>query len=168
MDVKTSLSRVGRNVERGLARAWSSLAEGWRELWQRSGGALTRFVRKENGNIDADLPAYFPHWGLMAGEVIAADREIIVRLEAPGLEPKDYEVFVENGELVLRGEKRMAREAGDETYYVMERAYGKFERRIPLPAEIDAGRAQAVYRHGVITVRLPRHDVERIRRIAVH
>lgn len=168
MDVKTSLSRVGRNVERGLARAWSSLADGWRELWQRSGGALTRFVRKENGDIDADLPTYFPRWGLMAGEVLTADREIIVRLEAPGLEPKDYEIFVENGELILRGEKRLAREAGDETYYMMERAYGKFERRIPLPAAVDAGRAQAVYRHGVITVRLPRSDVERIRRIAVH
>lgn len=168
MDVKTSLGRMGRNMERGLARAWSTVADGWRELWQRSSGALTRFVRKDNGNIDGDLPAYFPRWGLMAGEVLAADREIIVRLEAPGLEPKDYEVVVENGRLILRGEKRLAREAGNEMYYVMECAYGQFERVVPLPAEVDAARAQAVYRHGVITVRLPRRHTDQARRIAVH
>jgi HSP20 family protein len=49
----------------------------------------------------------------------------------------------------------------------MERAYGQFERAIKLPAPVDDKAATARYRHGVLTVSLPKTDAPRGRRIAV-
>jgi HSP20 family molecular chaperone IbpA len=57
--------------------------------------------------------------------------------------------------LYLSGEKRFERESGDSTYHVTERAYGMFQRSIPLPCRVDPDQADARYRNGVLTVRDP-------------
>lgn len=57
--------------------------------------------------------------------------------------------------LVVRGEKKLSREETRGHYYVMERAYGRFDRAIKLPAPVDDITARARYRHGVLTVSLP-------------
>lgn len=44
----------------------------------------------------------------------------------------------------------------DSTYHVMERAYGAFQRSIPLPRNVDTDKAKASYKNGVLTVRLPK------------
>jgi HSP20 family protein len=63
--------------------------------------------------------------------------------------------------------KKVAREETRGHYYVMERAYGRFERAIKLPARVDDASARARYRRGVLTVSLPKIDGPRGRRIAV-
>lgn len=159
-----SLRRMGRDVGRGLNRAVESLAEGWRELWTRSGSALTRFRREKDE--PAAPAAGFPVWGLLGAEALENDREIVVRLEVPGLDPKGCDIVVEGGTLYVRGEKRHEREVNDARYYLTECAYGYFERALPLPDNVDAEGAKANYRNGVLTVRLPK--VRPARRITVH
>jgi HSP20 family protein len=157
-----SLRRIGRDVGRGLNRAVESLAEGWRELLTRSGSTLTRFRRDR----DEVASAGFPVWSLLGAEAFESDREIVVRLEVPGLEPKDCDIAVEGNTLYVRGEKRHEREVNDARYYLAECAYGYFERALPLPDNVDADRARASYRNGVLTVRLPK--IRPARRIPVH
>jgi HSP20 family protein len=60
--------------------------------------------------------------------------------------------------LYLKGEKRFERATDDSTYYMMERAYGWFERAIPLPCEVAGDKAEASYKNGVLTVQLPKLD----------
>jgi HSP20 family protein len=106
-------------------------------------------------------------WGLLAAEVIDFEGTVEVVLEAPGLEPGDFEVEVQGDILVVRGEKKVSREETRGHYYVMERAYGRFERAIKLPAPVDDITARARYRHGVPTVAPPKMAGSRGRRIAV-
>jgi HSP20 family protein len=82
--------------------------------------------------------------------------EIIMRLEVPGMEKEDFSITVEGNALIMSGEKRYERESRDSTYHVMERAYGSFQRSIPLPRNVDADRAQASYKNGVLSIRLPK------------
>ncbi len=162
-----SLKKVGHDVGRGVTRAWSSLAEGWRELWSRSGGALTRF---RGDREEDDFPAWdvIPRWGMLAGDVYENDREIVVRLEAPGLDKDNFELAVEGMTLRISGEKAHEREENAAHYYLRERAYGRFERTLPLPEEVDVNRARANYKNGVLTVRLPKVRAANVRRITVH
>ena len=69
--------------------------------------------------------------------------------------------------LYLSGEKRYERETHDSTYHVMERAYGAFQRSIPLPRNVDIDRAEASYKNGVLTVRLPKAGGEKAKSIPV-
>ncbi len=156
----------------GLDRAWESLAEGWHQLRQSASQAITRFhpLRKrkdEVGSPEDDLMQRALNWGVVAAEVEERDDEIIVRLEAPGLEPGDFDINVVNGMLAVRGEKRMEREQKRGQYHVMECAYGSFERTIPLPRNVEASGVKARYRRGVLTVHLPIAESARVRRIEV-
>jgi len=156
----------------GLDRAWESLAEGWHQLRQRASQAITRFqpFRKGRGEVrsaEDELMQQALHWGVVAAELEERDDEIIVRLEAPGLEPGDFDINVVDDLLLVRGEKRMEREQKRGKYHIMECAYGSFERTIPLPRAVDVSGVKARYRRGVLTVRLPIAESARVRRIQV-
>jgi HSP20 family protein len=89
-------------------------------------------------------------------EVVDRDKEVRVTAELPGLEEKDVELRVEDNTLVLRGEKRT--EVDDQERQYSERYYGRFERHVALPAEVDDERANATFRNGVLTVTLPKTE----------
>jgi len=163
-----TLKEAGKNISRELGRTWENLSEGWRELLSRSSHALTHFVRnKDNEKAGNDALATFPRWGLLAGEVEETGKEIMVRVEVPGMDKEDCQITIEGNMLYLSGEKRYERETHDSTYHVMERAYGSFQRAIPLPRNVDTNKAEANYKNGVLTIRLPKVGGEKSRAIPV-
>ena len=152
-----SLKEAGKNIGRELNRAWESLSEGWRELLSRSGNALTQFVHSKSAEQKEEHPlAAFPRWSLLAGEVEETEQHVVVRVEVPGMEKEDCRITIEGNTLYLSGEKHFRRETHDSTYHVMERAYGSFQRTIPLPRNVNIDKAEASYKNGVLTVRLPK------------
>lgn len=161
-----SLKQAGKNIGRELGRAWESLSEGWRELLSRSSEALTHFSGTKEDEPSSAL-ATFPRWGLLAGEVEETDKDVVVRLEVPGMEKEDCRITIEGNMLYLAGEKRFERETGDSTYHVMERAYGAFQRTIPLPRSVNIDKAEASYKNGVLTVRLPKEGGGNARTVPV-
>jgi HSP20 family protein len=92
-------------------------------------------------------------------DVIERDKDVRVTAELPGLEEKDVEIQVEDNVLTLRGEKRT--EIEDSERHYSERTYGRFERRIALPSEVDEDRASANFRNGVLTITLPKTEQAR-------
>ena len=99
-----------------------------------------------------DRGAAWPHVEL--GET---DKEIRVTAELPGLDEKDVDISIEEGALTIRGEKRAEVDDKDRGY--SERSYGRFERRIGLPRDIERDKAGATFKNGVLTVTLPRSEV---------
>jgi HSP20 family protein len=150
-----NLKQAGKSIGREFGRAWENLSDGWRELLSRSSEALTHFSRNKSAPMGDEL-AVFPRWGLMAGEMEETDKEIVVRVEMPGMEKEDCRITIEGNVLNLSGEKRYQRETLGSTYHVMERAYGAFERSFPLPHNVDTDNAEATYKNGVLTIRLPK------------
>lgn len=163
-----TLKEAGKSISRELVRTWANLSEGWRELLSRSSHALTHFVRsKDNEKAENVALATFPRWGLLAGEVEETGKEIMVRVEVPGMDKEDCRITIEGNMLYLSGEKRCERETHDSTYHVMERAYGSFQRAIPLPRNVDTDKAEALYKNGVLTIRLPKVGGEKSKAIPV-
>jgi HSP20 family protein len=126
------------------------------------------FNRFEGGtpSLFGRTPGWGGSWPTI--EVNASDNELRVSAELPGLDEKDVEVLVDDGVLTLRGEKKS--EAQDESRGFSERFYGRFERRIALPFEVEEDRAKADFKNGVLTVTLPKspHARERAKRIAIN
>lgn len=99
-------------------------------------------------------------------ELVETDREIRVTAEVPGMSEKDVELLVEDGVLTIRGEKKSETEDKERGY--SERYYGRFERRIALPSNVDEHGANATFRDGVLTVTLPKSpEAERGHRIPI-
>lgn len=87
-------------------------------------------------------------------EVSDNDREVRISAEIPGMSEKDVELTLDDGVLSIRGEKKSQNEDKDRGY--SERWYGRFERRIALPAGVEEEKAEASFRDGVLTVTLPK------------
>jgi HSP20 family protein len=69
---------------------------------------------------------------------------------------EDIDVSIYRGGLRIRGDKRSTRDHQGRLYHLMERAFGRFERTLSLPHNIDATQAEVSYRDGVITVIVPK------------
>jgi HSP20 family protein len=147
----------------GAQQAWASLAQGWRDLRQRAGGALTRFRRKDDVGREDDTG-----WGLVAADLRVEDDRIIVRMELPGMNREDLQIDIDGDQLSVSGEKHLEQESGDGSYRMVQCAYGSFRRDLLLPHEVDAQHTQARYRNGVLRIDMPRADRSRGRRIPVH
>jgi len=153
-----------------LGRAWDQVQAGWNHLVQKASDALTRFTSSDDG-ADEDtrtLLRLSPDWGLLAAEVRETDKDVRVRLEVPGMQPGDIEVQVHGKLLSVSGEKQVQRESDKGHYHVTECAYGRFERQIALPADVDADATDADYQSGVLTLRLPKASSARARRIPIN
>ena len=79
-----------------------------------------------------------------------------VLLDLPGLDRDDLRVCVEGDELVVRGERKPPQDNGDLRPFSLERSWGAFERRFPLPPGSGRPRVAARYTRGVLEVRVER------------
>lgn len=90
-------------------------------------------------------------------DVVETDSGVEVSIELPGLDEKEVEVTLTDETLTIRGEKKVERREEKRGYYVSERSYGSIYRSIPLPAGVDSDKAEATFKNGVLTVRLPQN-----------
>jgi HSP20 family protein len=100
-------------------------------------------------------------------EVADTGKEIVVKVEVPGLGPEDIDVRVTGNTLTLSGEKKEEREEKREGYYRSERRFGSFYRTVPLPAGAKSDAVTADYDKGVLTVRIAKTDDAVSKRIEV-
>lgn len=79
-----------------------------------------------------------------------------VTAELPGIDPKNVEVKVSDGQLTIRGEKSQETKEEKADYHMSERRYGTFQRSFGLPASVDPEKIEASFANGVLTVSLPK------------
>jgi len=81
-----------------------------------------------------------------------------VAVELPGMDEKDVEITLSDGQLIIRGEKKREEEEKGKDFYRKERSFGAFCRRLPLPGAVDEEKVAASFRNGVLTVDLPKSE----------
>jgi len=90
----------------------------------------------------------------------------VVRLEIPGVAPDQVRIDTEGRTLTISG-KRADSQSGDASFHRRERDMGEFSRSLQLPESLDLNRAEAAYKHGVLTVRVPKKEEAKPRQITV-
>jgi HSP20 family protein len=93
--------------------------------------------------------------------------EVVVEAEIPGFDNKDVHIEVMDNRLILRGRKNIEDEERGPNYYRIARDMREFVRVIPLPPGVDAERASAKYKNGMLRVVLPKTENARAKRIEV-
>lgn len=127
-------------------------------------------VRREMDRIFDAVPAAAleARTRLLPADVRETGDALEVEMEIPGLRPEDIELTVENNVLTIAGEKKVEnREGSEDSYRLLERRYGRFERSFRVPGNVKAEDVSANYRNGVLHVTLPKTEESRPRRIRV-
>lgn len=88
---------------------------------------------------------------------------VVVKAEVPGMEKKDLEVSIDGDMLTVRGEKKKEEDVHEGDYTYRERSYGFLSRSVRLPTDVDAAKAKATFKNGVLTMRLPKSEAARQR-----
>lgn len=88
-------------------------------------------------------------------ETLIDGKEFVVRIDLPGIDPNDVEITVSDNLLTIRGSREHHHENEAQNFIHCELAHGTFERSITLPQGIRPEDLKAVYRNGVLEVRMP-------------
>ena len=89
-------------------------------------------------------------------DVYTTADEIVLVASLPGLTPDEVDIAIEGDLLTIRGELRPPLE--NVAYLFQERPYGAFSRALTLNVPVDAGKAEAVFENGVLTLTLPKAE----------
>jgi HSP20 family protein len=90
----------------------------------------------------------------------------MAELELPGVTQENLEILVVGGELTVKGQRGSAAK-GSEAFHRRERSTGTFERTFRLPKDVDSSKVEATLRDGVLTIKLPKAEAAKPRKIAV-
>jgi HSP20 family protein len=82
--------------------------------------------------------------------------DLVIEADLPGVKKEDIKLTLEEGDIIIEGERRAESEVKEKDYYRVERAYGSFYRRMPLPFDVPPDKVKADYADGVLKVRIPR------------
>jgi HSP20 family protein len=97
------------------------------------------------------------NWGkIPAVDVAETAKGYEITAELPGIDEKNVEVKYADGTLTIKGEKKDEKEEKKENYYLSERNYGAFQRSFRVPDGVDAGKIEASFKNGVLTLTLPK------------
>lgn len=132
-------------------------------------------LREEMDRVFQDFSAESPMWNpagwfgsaaYPALNVWEDSNALYAEAELPGMSMDNVEVYVVGNELTIKGERKFSDEQGV-SYHRRERGVGAFNRTVNLPVQIDADKVEGTFKDGVLTVKLPKAEAAKPRKITV-
>jgi HSP20 family protein len=111
-------------------------------------------------------PRQLSGWGLPL-DVAENEDVFVVKASIPGINPDELEITFTNHTLSIKGEVKSDQNIDENRYHLRERRFGRFERSIYLPTEVNADQIEAGYEAGVLTLRLPKSEEVKPKRISI-
>jgi HSP20 family protein len=118
--------------------------------------------------------AFGDEGGLLSGERMVpsldlseTDGSLEVRMDVPGVDPKDLDIQVNGNLLTICGQRKEEHEEKGKTFHRVERRTGSFSRSVTLPAAVEEEGVEAQYKNGILTVTLPKTDTAKGKRIPI-
>jgi len=102
-----------------------------------------------------------------AVDIYETSDAVVVKAELPGLTKEQVGIEVKDGQLSLRGERKIEKDVKEENYHRIERAYGTFQRSFSLPSSVDQEKISATLKNGILELVLPKKEQAKKKQINV-
>lgn len=122
---------------------------------------------EESSELTEEEAVPEPEEGQLTVDVYQTDTHIVIQAPMAGVKPDDVDVSITRDMITIKGKREHHREAQGDDYYYQELYWGSFARSILLPQEIDPDNAEATFKHGLLVVRLPKLDKNRMQRVKI-
>lgn len=137
---------------------------------------LSRFRREMDRLFERFFEGDWP-WPFRAGmeegtwvpslDVSETGKEVVVKAELPGMDPKEIDISVRGDMLTIRGERKKEEEKKGENYHRIERSHGTFSRSVRLPTEVDPDKVNATYKDGVLKIEMAKTKAAAAKKIDI-
>ena len=116
---------------------------------------LSEWLEEENGD------------GQLAVDVYQTPDDIFIRAMVAGVKAEDLDISITRDMVTIKGLREGSQEISEENFFFKELYWGTFSRTIVLPQEIDVDAAEAVEKHGLLIIKLPKLDKNRSTKLKV-
>lgn len=105
--------------------------------------------------------------GQLTVDVFQTPDEIVIKTMVAGVRPEDLDINITRDMVTIKGKREEALEIHDHDYFHKELYWGTFSRTVMLPEEIEVEEAEAIERHGLLTIKLPKVDKSKQNKLRV-
>src|SRR3989338_301533 len=119
-----------------------------------------RTVERDREEFDCDE-------GQLVVDVYQTPDELIISSPVAGVNPDDLDIAITTESVTIRGERQHERKVREEDYFYQECYWGRFSRTVALPQEVDADKAEANIKNGVLTIVLPKLNRQKQKKLRV-
>ena len=137
----------------------------------------TKKPKKSVKKIEADEDEEDKSWlqdagdgeeGQLTIDVYQTPSDVVIKSTVAGVRPEDIDISFTNDMITIRGKRKKDEEINTEDYYYQELYWGAFSRSVILPLEVDVDKAKADIKNGILTVRLPKSEKIKTKKIKVN
>jgi len=121
-------------------------------------------VKEKKLSLEKDWPLAE---GQLAIDVYQTENEIVIESAIGGVKPKDLEITIENGMVQIKGSRQKMETIEKDNYFIQECHWGSFSRQFVLPVEVDASRSEASLKDGILTIRIPKIQREKVTKLEI-
>lgn len=130
------------------------------ELAKVGGSAVRPQVRTGTEEVSDDE-------GQLTIDVYQTPDEIIIESPIAGVRPENLDISITNDSVTIKGKRERGQRVKDEDYFYQECYWGRFFRSVILPQEVDAEKAEALVKNGVLVINLPKLNRQKAKKITV-
>jgi HSP20 family protein len=142
---------------------WDTFRE-LEDMQHRLSSVLGRQIQpRQNGDKESITVA---EWAPVV-DITEDETEYLIKADLPEVQKEAVKVSVENGVLILSGERRLQKDERNRRYHRIERSYGSFARSFRLPDDADPAKVNAEFKEGVLKLHIPKSESARPRQIEV-
>ncbi len=91
-------------------------------------------------------------------DIVEEEKQFIVKVDIPGVDPKNIQVHLDHNNLTIKGEKESEHKERKDSFIRYERSKGSFYRRVMLPDMVDGDKICAKCKNGVLIISIPKSD----------
>lgn len=106
--------------------------------------------------------------GQLSLDVYQTESDVVIKSTVAGISSDDIDITITNDMLTVKGARSRDEEVRPEDYYYQECYWGPFSRSIILPANVEADHIKAMLKNGILTIRLPKSEKVKTKRISIN
>jgi HSP20 family protein len=124
-------------------------------------------IRKAGKELSSWIDAETEDEGELTVDVYQTNDSIVIKSMIAGVRPEDLDITISRDMVTIRGKREEEKVSGDDDYFMRELYWGSFSRTIELPEEVDVDEAEAIEKHGLLILKLPKLDKRRQSKLKV-
>lgn len=105
--------------------------------------------------------------GELTVDVYQTDNEVVIQAMIAGVNPQDVDISITRDMVVIKGKRIAPSDIADDAYFHKELYWGTFSRKILLPEEVDSDLSEAVEKHGLLMLKLPKIDRKKVANVKI-
>jgi len=105
--------------------------------------------------------------GQLTIDVYQTPQEIVIKSAVAGVKPEDIDISIVNDMVTIKGQRGQEETVKSDDYFYQECYWGRFSRSVILPVEVDSDRINASLKNGILTIRMPKLDKAKIKKIKI-